>query len=145
MECGLMANTLLINGTDLTRYDREIMVADWGSMLSGIEYRGDDVILPGMPGEVYAGRVAGSRVVPVVIELTGMSGAGTWPADPVAQFTTNLATLKALVAPGASPLTLTLQPYGTTCEAVLDSLEVEMQAEFLATVVINFKLIEGTL
>jgi hypothetical protein len=45
-----MANTLLIGATDLARYDREIHLDSWGSFLSGIEHRGDDVVLPGMPG-----------------------------------------------------------------------------------------------
>jgi hypothetical protein len=139
-----MANTLLVGATDLARYDREIHLDSWGSFLSGIEYRGDDIALPGMPGEVYGGRVAGAREASLVLDLLGMSGVGTWPADPVAQFATNLATLKALVVPGASPLTLTVQPAGTTVTAVRTGLEVGMVTEFFAEVTLTFRLLQGT-
>jgi hypothetical protein len=73
-----------------------------------------------------------------------MSGVGTWPADPVAQFATNLATLKTLTAPAASPLTLTVQPAGTTVTAVRTGLEVGMVTEFFAEVTLTFRLLQGT-
>jgi len=139
-----MANTLLVNGTDLTRYDRTIDLESWGSFLSAVEYRGDDLVLPGMPGEVYGGRVAGAREAVLTVELTGTSAANTWPADPVAQFTTNLDTLKALTAVSATPLTLTVQPAGTTVLAVRSQLEVAPVTEFWGYVTLGFKLLDGT-
>lgn len=140
-----MATTLLVNGTDLNRYDRTITLTDWGPFLGGKEFRGDDVVIPGMPGEVYGGRVAGARVASLTLELVGTSAANTYPADPTAQFYTNLATLKTLVAVTATPLTLTVQPAGTTCLAVLSGLTVSLHADFWADVALEFKLIEGTL
>ena len=140
-----MASTLMIGATDLTRYDRTIMLADWGSFLNEKEYRGDDVVLPGMAGEVYGGRITAARTASLTLELTGNSAANTWPADPVAQFYTNLTTLKALVAVTSTPLTLTVNPAGTTCLAVLAGLEVTLQTEFWAEVALSFKLLEGTL
>lgn len=139
-----MANTLLINGTDLTRYDRTIDLESWGQFLSGIQYRGEDLVIPGMPGEVYGPRIAAARDVSVLVELVGTSAANTWPADPVAQFATNLATLKTLTEPTATPLTLTVQPAGTTVEAVRTGLEVAMAAEFWGYVTLSFRLLEGT-
>jgi hypothetical protein len=143
-----MANTLLVNGTDLTRYDRTIMLADWGSFLGGIQYRGDDVVIPGMPGVIYGGRVASARSASVTIELTGNTAANTWAsthAQMVTDFLTNLATLKTLTEPTSTPLTLTVNPAGTTCLAVRSGLDVTLQAEFWADVTLTFDLLEGTL
>lgn len=143
-----MAQTLLVDGTDLTRYDRLIVLADWGPMLSGIQYRGDDITIPGMPGVIYGGRVADARSVSITVQVTGASGAGTWPATPalcVTQFLTNLATLKTLTEPTSTPLSLTLNPAGTTCLAVREGLDVAVQGEDWADVNLTFKLLEGTL
>jgi hypothetical protein len=141
----MTAPTLLVDGTDLTRYDRTIMLADWGSFVSGKEYRGDDVTIPGMPGVIYGGRTVDARDASLTLELTGMSAAATWPVDPTAQFYTNLATLKTLTEPGTSPNTLTVNPAGTTCLAVRTGLVVSMQADFWASVTLSFRLLQGTL
>ncbi len=140
-----MPNVLLVNGTDMTRYDRTITLDSWGTFLSAITYRGDDVVLPGMPGEVYGGRVAGARTASIVVELVGTSAANTWAATHdamVTQFLTNLTTLKTLTAVTTTPLTLTVN--GTTVLAVREGLEVAMRAEFWAEVTLEFKLLEGT-
>ena len=108
-----MANVVLVDGTDLTRYDRTILLADWGALLGGIEYRGDDVTIPGMPGVIYGGRVADARSASVTIELTGNTAANTWAsthAQMVTDFLTNLATLKALTEPTTVPLSLSREP-----------------------------------
>jgi len=142
-----MPQTLLVNGTDLTRYDRTIDLESWGSFLAAIEYRGDDLILPGMPGEVYGGRVAAARTASLVVELTGNTAANTWASthdQMVTDFLTNLATLKTLTAVSATPLTLTVQPAGTTVQAVRTGLTVAPLAEFWADVTLEFKLLEGT-
>jgi hypothetical protein len=141
----MTAPTLLIDGTDLTRYDREILLDSWGPLVSGIEHVGDDVDIPGMAGVIYGGRVAASRAATLTVELTGQDSAAHWPADPVAQFYTNLATLKALTAPGSSPNTLTVQPAGTTCLAVRSGLTVTMLNDHYATVELVWTLLEGTL
>lgn len=140
-----MANTLLVNGTDLTRYDRTINLESYGSFVSAIEYRGDDIVLPGMPGEVYGGRVAGARTASILLELTGNTAANAWSvthAQMVTDFETNLATLKTLTAVSATPLTLTVN--GTTVTAVRTALVVAYRAEFWADVTLDFKLLEGT-
>ena len=135
--------TVLFGATDLVRYDRTIILADWGALLGGPEWYGEDVLIPGMTGEIDGGRVAAARSTSVTIELTGMSAASTWPADPTAQFYTNLTTLKALVT---TEDTLTVQPLGISCAYRLDgSLDVSMQADFWAEVSIPLRLQEGTL
>ena len=140
-----MANTLLIGATDLTRYDRTILLADWGTFIGGPALRGDDVLLPGMIGEVDGGRVATARSTAVTIELTGNTAAGVWAsthAQMVTDFHTNLATLKALLV---GQFTITVQPLGTTCLARLEGpLDITLQAEFWAQVSIPLRLQEGT-
>jgi hypothetical protein len=140
----MTTNTLLIGATDLTRYDRTIDLESYGAFLASIAKRGDDLILPGMPGRVFGGRVSDGRDVSLLLELTGNTAANTWAsthAQMVTDFHTNLATLKTLLAVGTQT---TLSVNATTTTAVCTSAVPAFRAEFWADVTISWTLLEGT-
>ncbi len=148
----MTTNGVLVNGTDLTRYDRTLDLESYGQFLNAIEYRISNVVLPGMPGEVYGVPTGGTpaaagKDVSLLLELTGNTAANTWAsthAQMVTDFHTNLATLKTLTAVTSTPLTLTVVATGTTTLAYRTGLAVAYRAEFWADVTLSFRLIEGT-
>ena len=139
----MTAPTVLFGATDIQRYDRMLLLANWGELLGGPEWRGDDVVIPGMPGVVDGGRTAAARSTSITIELTGSDSAGHFPADPTTQFYTNLTTLKTLLTVST---TLTVQPWGISTAYRLDgSLGVVMGNDYFAEVSIPLLLQDGTL
>lgn len=145
----------LVNGVNLhATYARTIPSSgDAGGMFHQAPLRGENVVIPGRPGELFVPKVRGAARVSVPLLLRGATSTGAVPPSKVPAFLENLRALHALLSTPGAPLTLARQldlPTGTiteTGEAEIepDSLTPNLYSPFLGVAVLRFRVLNGTL
>lgn len=99
-----LADTLLINGTDLQSL---VTVMDFSGLHAPGTKRGGNVTIPGVPGDLYVAKVNAAYTFDVPVAI-GYLNAGVTPATDAlrrAQFLTNLRALEAVLDTGLLALT----------------------------------------
>lgn len=142
-----------IDGTDLANPTRWLAEQNIDQALAGSRWRGEDLLIPGLPGEIPLERVRDVDYDEFVVSVTGdVTSGGLAASDPCAQLHTNLRALQSLLLPSdggiiAVTRTLTLAS-GTTVQGPKDArcvsdLAPRLESPSFARVLVRLKVYAG--